>query len=129
MRNSAVERKDSKCVIHIKEKSLTMSRRQLLCPLVVISQRFNELYPKMAMSHMTFKKIYGLINNKKGQKRLFRKKVAGKKSDIVYTVAKDLHHQFAFIFIIFFVRQLPTLLFIFGYVQAISTSPPQNIRS
>ena len=90
--NYSVQRKDSTCVLHVEDLSLTLNRRQLLCPLKVTSARFNTLYPQFSMSYETFRKIYGLINGgdkakiypqKKKTKTLFRKQIAGKKSDIV----------------------------------------------
>ena len=90
--NYSVQRKDSTCVFHVENLSLTLNRRQLLCPLTVTCARFNKLHPQLSMSYQCFRKIYGLINGhdkvktypqKKRTKTLFRQQIAGKKSDIV----------------------------------------------
>lgn len=81
----SVQRKDTKCMIHVEDLNLTINKRQLLCPMTVISARFNDLYPEYSICHNSFRKIFKLINDKEesGRKSLFRKQMTGKKSDIV----------------------------------------------
>ena len=79
----SVQRKDTKCIIHASDLGLSLNRRQLLCPMTVISARFNDLYPESAMCHNSFRKIFGKINKMENRKQLFKSQMTGKSSDIV----------------------------------------------